>query len=224
MKLSVVVPVYNERHYIASVVSSLENTDYGIDDVELIFVDDGSTDGTRELLELIASRHEVIFHKTNRGKGAALRTGFSHAKGDIIAIQDADLEYDPGLLRVLLYKLDEAPVVYGSRLLQDNPRGKWYMYWGNRVINLVTNFLYSTSLTDVLTCQKVFYKKCLPTQLSEERFGCEVELTIGFVRAGYSIVEVPITYSPRTFSQGKKISWKDGMYTLWLLFITFFKK
>lgn len=220
LRLSVIIPCYNERATIARVVDQVLAV--GRAD-EIIIVDDGSTDGTREILGQIAqnSNVTVLYHATNCGKGAAVRTGIAQATGDIILIQDADLEYDPRDYPALLQPIEEgrATVVYGSRFL-GGPR-KAMLFWhtvGNRLLTLITNILYDTILTDMETGYKVFRAdviKNLP--LHSRRFEFEPEVTAKVLKRGHRIFEVPITYTGREYTEGKKITWKDGPIAAWTL-------
>jgi glycosyltransferase involved in cell wall biosynthesis len=219
-KLSVIVPVYNERNTVAEAVQRARSVDLPLDR-ELIVVDDGSTDGTRDLLPTLGdSKVQIVFHPANRGKTAAIRTGLAHATGDLVLIQDADLEYDPEDWSKLLTPVLEgrARVVYGSRF---TGRRRNMLVWseiGNRFLCLLTNVLYGSRLSDVETCYKLFDRQVLQgITLRSERFGFEPEVTAKLLRAGESIVEVPISYDGRTRQEGKKISWRDGLETLRIL-------
>jgi glycosyltransferase involved in cell wall biosynthesis len=219
-KLSVIVPVYNERDTVALAVQRARSVDLPLDR-ELIVVDDGSTDGTSDILPTLSdSKVRVLFHPTNRGKTAAIRTGLDHATGDLVLIQDADLEYDPDDWSRLLTPVLEgrARVVYGSRF---TGRRRNMLFWstvGNRFLCLVTNVLYGSRLSDVETCYKLFDRRVLQgITLRSERFGFEPEVTAKLLQAGEPIVEVPISYDGRTRQEGKKISWRDGLETLRIL-------
>jgi glycosyltransferase involved in cell wall biosynthesis len=211
----VVIPVYNEVGTIKEIVSRVQAVDL---EKEIIIVDDGSTDGTPELLQEITLSHEnvrVLYHDLNQGKGAALRTGFEGATGDIVIIQDADLEYDPREYPVLLEPIldGRADVVYGSRFLGGPHRVLFFWhYLGNRFLTLLSNALTNVNLSDMETCYKVFRREVLSDiQLKSNRFGFEPEFTAKIARKGFRIYETPISYSGRTYAEGKKIGWKDGV-------------
>lgn len=223
MKLSVLIPVYNEAETIAEILRCVRAVDTGLQ-LEIIVVDDGSTDGTREILHREASADDirVIYHETNRGKGAAVRTALQHANGDIILVQDADLEYDPreypDLLKPILE--DRSQVVYGSRFRGGPHKAMffWHMV-GNKFLTLVTNILYNTILSDMETCYKVFTREVADKlRLKSPRWGFDPEITAQILKRGYRIYEVPISYTGREFYEGKKISWRDGLVVLWTLF------
>jgi len=222
MKLSVVMPVYNERATLRTVV---ERVLAGPCDIELLCVDDGSRDGSRELLADLQAAYpqiRVFLQPRNMGKGAALRRGIREAAGDFVVIQDADLEYDPGEYPVLLGPLLEgkADVVYGSRFLGGAPHRVLY-FWhsvGNSLLTLLSNCLTNINLSDMETCYKAFRREILQAiPLEEDRFGFEPEITVKIAKRRLRIYEVGISYWGRTYEEGKKIGWKDGFRALWCL-------
>ncbi len=222
MKLTVVIPVYNEHNTLPEILRRVQAT--GLAD-EIILVDDGSTDGTRDLLPALAEAHpnlHIILHERNQGKGAAVRTGLQHASGDIILIQDADLEYDPRDYPALLQPILEgvADVVYGSRFLgaPRRPVMFWHMV-ANKLLTLLTNLLYNTILTDMETGYKVFRREVIDgLQLRARRFDFEPEFTAKILRRKVRLFEVPIRFNPRDYSEGKKIGLKDAFQAVWALF------
>jgi glycosyltransferase involved in cell wall biosynthesis len=221
VKLSVVIPVYNEVETIKEIVSRVQAVDL---EKEIIIVDDGSTDGTREQLQEISLAQKnvrVFYHDYNQGKGAALRTGFEVTTGDIVIIQDADLEYDPREYPVLLGPIldGRADIVYGSRFLGGPHRVLFFWhYLGNKFLTLLSNALTNLNLTDMETCYKVFRREVLSDiQFKSNRFGFEPEFTAKLARKDFRIYETPISYSGRTYAEGKKIGWKDGVKAIFAI-------
>lgn len=226
--LSVIIPVYNEDIYIGKVIEKVLSLDRNI---EIVAVNDGSADNTGRILdrfsELYPDRVKVIHSPANRGKGSAIRTGIGHVRGEVVIIQDADLEYDPeDILKVIKPIMDgRASVVYGSRVLAQNPRFKNSYYWGGRFLSVATNLLYGTDITDEPTCYKAFKADILKgLDLKCTGFEFCPEVTAKVARAGHKIMEVPVSYNPRSFEEGKKIRLKDGLMALYtLLKYRFFK-
>ena len=227
MKLSVVIPAYNEERTISQVLDAVCRVELrGLDgrpmDREILVIDDGSTDRTLDILGTYAScpHVRVLAHDHNRGKGAALRTGFAAVEGDIVVIQDADGEYDPREYPALLEPivLGQADVVYGSRLSGGRPQ-RVYLFWhlvGNRFLTLLTNILFNATLTDMETCYKVFRREVVDSfRLREDDFRIEPEMTAQVLRSGkLRVYELPISYYGRTYEEGKKITWRDGFKAL----------
>lgn len=218
MKLSILMPVFNEKATILEILARVEALPI---EKEIVVVDDGSTDGTREILaSLKPGRAIVILHDANQGKGAAIRSGLARTSGDVIVIQDADLEYDPRDLLRLLVPITEgkAAVVYGSRFTGER-RNMFFWHWaGNRFLTLVTDVLFDTTLSDMETCYKMFRADVIkPIKLRSRRFEIEVEITAKVLKRGHRIYEVPISYTGREFDEGKKITWRDGLVALWYL-------
>lgn len=222
MKLSVVIPVYNEKNTIEEIISRVQAVDVGIKK-EIILVDDCSNDGTREILEKLTQDNiKVYFHSKNQGKGASLQTGFSKVEGDIILIQDADLEYDPREYSKLLEPIldGRADAVYGSRFLGDPHRVLFFWHYvGNKILTTLSNITSNLNLTDMETCYKVFKREILDKiTLKSKRFGIEPEITIKLAKMKCRIYEVPISYSGRDYSEGKKPGWKDGVSAIFHIF------
>ncbi|HEX4330831.1 MAG TPA: glycosyltransferase family 2 protein [Usitatibacter sp.] len=222
MRLSVVIPCYNEAATIAEIVAAVRAAP--VAEIEVIVVDDCSTDGTREILKgaLSARIDRLVFHDVNQGKGAALRSGIKAATGDVVVIQDADLEYDPQEYPRLLAPIQEnrADVVYGSRFMGGAPHRVLY-FWhsvGNGVLTLLSNMATNLNLTDMETCYKAFRRELIQSiEIEENRFGFEPEITAKVARLGCRIYEVGISYYGRTYAEGKKIGYKDGFRALWCI-------
>ena len=223
MKLSVVIPVYNEKETLPVVLEKVRATPH---EKEILLIDDGSTDGTREYLQELAKDPpegtRVFFHEKNRGKGAAIRTGFAQVRGDVVVVQDADLEYDPVEYDNLLQPIldGRADAVYGSRFLGGPHRV--HLYWhflGNRLLTLVSNILTNLNLSDMETCYKLLRTDVLRSlDLRSDRFDIEPEITVKLALGGFRIYETPISYSGRDYAEGKKITWRDIFPAVWALF------
>ncbi len=222
MKLSIVIPVFNEGATLRKLLARVEAVPY---DKEIIIVDDASTDGSRDILK---NEYEnkpgitVLFHPRNRGKGAALRTGFARVEGDVVIVQDADLEYNPADYPALLEPIldGRADVVFGSRFLGGPHRVLFFWHYvGNLFLTTLSNVMTNINLSDMETCYKVFKREVLEgLHLKCERFGFEPEFTAKIARKRWRIYEVPISYSGRDYSEGKKIGWKDGVAAIWFIF------
>ncbi|MGZ4802876.1 MAG: glycosyltransferase family 2 protein [Acidimicrobiia bacterium] len=219
-KLSVIVPVYNERNTVVEILRRMRAVELPLDR-EFVVVDDGSDDGTHSVLtQLGDSTVKIVTHPQNRGKGAAIRTGLEHVTGDLVLIQDADLEYDPDDWPKLLAPMlkGRAKVVYGSRITGEH-RNMLYLHWlGNKMLSLVTNLMFNTTLSDMETCYKLFDREVLRgITLRSDRFDFEPEITAKVLRQGIRIYEVPISYAGRELDEGKKITWRDGFAALYAL-------
>ena len=221
-KLTVIIPCYNERDTIAGIVEAVERSP--VPDKEIIIVDDHSTDGTRDILKnAIAPRvSRIIYHERNQGKGAALRTGIAAATGDIVIIQDADLEYDPQEYPLLIEPIlaEKADVVYGSRFMGGRPHRVIY-YWhsmGNWFLTTLSNMFTNINLTDMETCYKAFRREVVQSiRIEEDRFGFEPEITAKIAKKKCRVYEVGISYYGRTYTEGKKIGWKDGFRAIYCI-------
>lgn len=221
MFLSVIIPVYNEEETVATLLQKVEAVPL---DKEIIVIDDGSTDASGDILLQFETKpgYKVVRHENNRGKGAAIRTGLLYACGDIVIIQDSDLEYDPQQYNKLIQPILEgkADVVYGSRFISGDYRRVLY-FWhmlGNTFLTFLSNMLTNLNLTDMETCYKVFRREVLmKIQLKEDRFGFEPEVTAKISKLNIRIYEVGISYAGRTYAEGKKIGWKDGLVAVWCI-------
>jgi glycosyltransferase involved in cell wall biosynthesis len=220
VRLSVVIPVYNEAATVETLLKRVREVPLQL---EVVVVDDGSTDGTRAILPRFEGTliDRLLMHDKNAGKGAALRTGFRHATGDVVVVQDADMEYDPHELPMLLAPIlrGKADAVYGSRFLGGPHRVLFFWHSvGNRVLTVLSNMFTDLNLTDMETCYKMVRRELLQSlPLSADRFGIEPELTARLAQAGARIYEMPISYDGRSYAEGKKIGWKDGVSALWCI-------
>ena len=220
--LSVVIATYNEEKTLETILKQVEAVKIAGVEKEIVIVDDGSTDKTREILKKLESKFRIFYHPRNIGKGAAIRTGFFHSQGDFIIIQDADLEYDPREYQRVLQPLIDgrADVVYGSRFIGSEPHRVMYFwhYIGNRFLTLLSNIFTGMNLTDMEVCYKSFTKEALEKimpVLQSNRFGIEPEITARLATAKLRIYEVGISYYGRSYAEGKKINWKDGLAAIW---------
>jgi glycosyltransferase involved in cell wall biosynthesis len=219
--LSVIIPVYNEVRTLDAIVAAVASIPV---ETEIILVDDGSTDGSREKLQQFENQEGIVvlYHAKNQGKGAAIRTGVAAATRDLVIIQDADLEYDPREIPALMQPIlaGKADVVYGSRFMGGAPHRVLY-FWhqvGNQALTLLSNAFTNINLTDMETCYKLFRREVIQgIQIEESRFGFEPEITAKVARGGFRIYEMGISYSGRTYDEGKKIGWRDGFYAIWCI-------
>jgi len=218
-KITVLIPIFNEVNTLEIILKKVEEANFGGLEKEIILIDDFSTDGTREILEKLKDKYKIFYHDKNMGKGAALRTGFEHVTGDIVVIQDADLEYEPvdyePLIKLILE--DKADVAYGSRLSGGKP-SRSFMFThllGNKLLTLITNVLYNTTLTDMETCYKAFKTEFIKgIEIKSNRFDFEPEITAKVLKRGARLYELPISYYGREYEEGKKITWKDGFHAI----------
>ena len=216
-KITILIPVYNEVNTLAEIIKKVENASFCGLEKEIIMIDDYSTDGTRDIYKNYP--YKVLYHQYNKGKGAALRTGFSEATGDIIIIQDADLEYEPDDYEPLIKLIvdGKADVCYGSRLSGGKPSRSFMFHHllGNKFLSLLTNVLYGSTITDMETCYKAFNAEFIKgIKIKSDKFDFEPEITAKVLKRGARLYEVPISYYGRDFSEGKKITWKDGFYAI----------
>lgn len=218
-KISIIIPVYNEKNTIFAILDEVEKTDFCSLEKEIILIDDCSTDGSSDILDGLKNKYKILHHSVNVGKGAAIRTGITAATGDIIVIQDADLEYSPKDYPALIKPLiaGEADVVYGSRFLSASS-SKNYMianYIGNKVLTIFTNILFGSKLTDMETCYKVFKSEFIKgINIKSNRFDFEPEITAKVLKQKIKIKELPIAYDARAMHEGKKITWVDGIHAI----------
>ncbi len=218
MKLSVIMPVYNEKQTVLKIIEKVKKVPV---EKEIIIVDDGSNDGTKEILKQIKEEKiKIIFKEKNEGKGSAIREGLKYVTGNVIVIQDADLEYDPNdwikMLEVMKEK--NADVVYGSRILGKSKKSSLFFYFGGRILSFFANILYNANITDEPTCYKMFKKEVIDSiNLKCKGFEFCPEFTAKVIKKGYKIYEVPIHYNPRSIKEGKKIRFKDGLIAIWTL-------
>ena len=218
-KISILIPVYNEKKSLPEILKRVENVEFGLEK-EIILIDDCSTDGTKDLYPSLP--YKVLYHKRNMGKGAALRTGFEQASGDIIIIQDADLEYNPEDYKALVEKIKDntADVVYGSRLLDKRNRKNFLplSYIGNITLSFLTKLLFKVNITDMETCYKAFRADFIKNvKIESDRFDFEPEITAKVLKRGARFIELPISYNARTVTEGKKITWRDGVRAIFTL-------
>ena len=223
-KLSIIIPAYNEKNTIEEIILQIKAVDLGKLSKEIIVVDDGSTDGTRDILKKIPDI-KYFFHEKNTGKGGAVKTGFQKATGDIVMIQDADLEYDPAEYPQILAPIlsGRADVVFGSRFIGSKPHRVLYIihYSANKFLTLLSNLLSGLNLTDMEACYKVLKKEVVDSfknDLKSRRFGIEPEIVARVAKGRWRIYEVGISYYGRTYEEGKKINWKDGVSAIWHIF------
>ena len=223
-RITVLVPIFNEVNTLKIILKKIEEADFCGLEKEIILIDDFSTDGTREILEELKNenKYKIFYHEKNQGKGAALRTGLKHVTGDIVVIQDADLEYDPVDYKPLVQLIldNKADVAYGSRLTGSKP-SRSFMFThlvGNKLLTLMTNILYNTTLTDMETCYKAFRAEFIKdVEIKSNKFDFEPEITAKVLKKGARLYELPISYYGREYAEGKKITWKDGFHAIFAL-------
>lgn len=219
-KLSIIIPIYNEKDTLIEIIEKVEKAPVFDLEKELILVDDGSTDSSKDILKNLKDKYTVVYHEKNQGKGKAVRTGIEKTTGDIILIQDADLELNPDNYPQLLKPIlkNKADIVYGSRYKQKDDSIYKSHYWGVRILSILTNLLYGSNLTDVYCGYKVFKADILKNlNLISNSFEIESELTVKSLKKSYKIVEVPIDYFPRSFNEGKKIRLINGLKAIWVI-------
>lgn len=240
MLLSFVMPVFNEKPTLHEIIRRVQAAELGDIERELVLIDDFSTDGSREMVLALEGKTSltdearpfdrpirVFTHEVNQGKGAALRTGFRGTSGELVCVQDADLEYDPNDYARLLDPVfkGKARVVYGSRFTGERKNMFFHHWIGNKLLTLMANILFNTTLSDMETCYKLFPGDLIRSmEIESKRFSVEPEITAKVLKAGYRIYEVPISYCGREFDEGKKISWRDGFSAIWALFLYRFIK
>lgn len=223
-KLSIIIPVYNEEKTLGKIVDRVQKVNLGEVKKEIIIVNDCSKDGSAKIIGKLKKKYKNITsfeHKKNRGKGAALRTGFKHFSGDIVVVQDGDLEYDPNDFKKMIKLIidGKTKVVYGSRLLgKSKGFTVWSHYYGNKFLSLLTKILYGVQITDMETCYKMMSKEVINgLKLESNKFDIEPEITSKIIKNKHKIIEIPIDYRGRSFEEGKKINWKDGIRAIWVL-------
>ncbi|MFA6106636.1 MAG: glycosyltransferase family 2 protein [Patescibacteria group bacterium] len=221
-KVSIIIPVFNEEKTLAESLARIFKASVLDYEKEVIIIDDGSSDGSLSILNSLRSKYDFLLlkHAKNSGKGAAIRVGFKKAGGDIVLIQDADLEYDPNQWQLLLKEFDNPGVsaVFGSRNIHPKRRGYWHYVFGVKLLTMLTNRLFGSNLTDVYTCYKAFRKSVLDgLDLKADGFEIEAEITVKLLKKGIAIKETPINYFPRKFSEGKKIKFQDGLKGFWMI-------
>lgn len=229
-KLSIIIPVYNEEKTILKILESVRKVKFGIKK-EIIIINDGSKDNSKKIIENYLRKNNkenfIFVSKENEGKGSAIRKGFEKASGKYVIMQDSDLEYNPNEIGKILNEIKKGKneVVYGSRMLKKNPTSHWIYYFGNWFLSLATSILYGHKISDMETCYKMIPLKIIKElKLKANKFDIEPEITAKILKLGYSIKEIPISYSPRNKKEGKKIEWRDGFTALWVLIYWKFKK